>query len=777
MNWNYHSIYKRPIRLVLKVYRHARRDGIIQTFRKIWRRLSIKASAMNMNRFSAKVSRDIRKNIPWKNNFSVLFVIGCNEGESKRYRVYNVAEYLRLGSLSAKIIGHHQIPQYLSRLDGFDIVCLSRVAHDSMAESMISEARKRNIITIFDIDDLVFEPSVIKHVDAIKDWGKEGIEDYRTGVLRYRQALERCDYFLGTNDFLAEYVKKYNKKSFVLRNALNSVQIAQSAEALKNRKDNGKSIHVGYFSGTPTHQRDFLEVEDALLRILEKHQNVKFLLGGYLELSNKFDKFKDRVVKIPFVDWRRLPFEKAKLDINLAPLEVGNPFCESKSELKYFEAAILKIPTVASPTDSFKFSIKDGVNGFLASNSDEWFEKIEKLITDKGLRSRMGNLAFQRTIEDYSPQTMKVRTVEVFNSIIDDYRKRVLKIEDNKLVINWLIPEPFAGSGGHRSIFKSAKYLRKFGHYVRLYSTVGGHNFKDSENLGKFIDSNFFPTGAEYHLGVEDFKKADASIATHWSTVDFIWKNKDKAKKLFYYVQDYEPLFYPMGNDYIEAENTYRLGLNCIASGPWCAKILRERFNADVDYFRFPIDNDVYYPRTHIPKRKKVVFFSRPETPRRCYSLGIKALEIFSRNNPNVEIVLYGSKDIDSGSVPFKHTNKGLVDTTDHLAELYSGATVGIAFSTTNPSLTPYEMMACGLPVIDLDYEDNWTNYGSSKNLLLVPTLPEKIAEGIEKVINDEGFREELSKNGMEFVKDFPDEEGMVKKIESLILKEFSNPS
>ena len=46
--------------------------------------------------------------------------------------------------------------------------------------------------------------------------------------------------------------------------------------------------------------------------------------------------------------------------------------------------------------------------------------------------------------------------------------------------------------------------------------------------------------------------------------------------------------------------------------------------------------------------------------------------------------------------------NYALLPTIKDLADLYRESTIGMVFSTTNPSLVPYEMMACGLPVIDL---------------------------------------------------------------------------
>jgi hypothetical protein len=50
------------------------------------------------------------------------------------------------------------------------------------------------------------------------------------------------------------------------------------------------------------------------------------------------------------------------LDINLAPLVMDNPFAQSKSEIKYMEAALVRAPTIASPTDAYRFAIRPGEN-------------------------------------------------------------------------------------------------------------------------------------------------------------------------------------------------------------------------------------------------------------------------------------------------------------------------------------------------------------------------------------------------------------------------------
>ena len=86
------------------------------------------------------------------------------------------------------------------------------------------------------------------------------------------------------------------------------------------------------------------------------------------------------------IEWRslqpllNLPTEMARLDINLAPLEVGNPFCEAKSELKFFDAALVNVPTVASPTGPFRRAIDHGRTGFLATSGDDWYLYLKRLV-------------------------------------------------------------------------------------------------------------------------------------------------------------------------------------------------------------------------------------------------------------------------------------------------------------------------------------------------------------------------------------------------------------
>jgi glycosyltransferase involved in cell wall biosynthesis len=150
---------------------------------------------------------------------------------------------------------------------------------------------------------------------------------------------------------------------------------------------------VGYFSGSATHQRDFAECEAALLDIMERHPEIRLRLVGYLVLGPQWDRYRDRIERIGFLAAADLLRCIAETDINLAPLELGNPFCEGKSELKFFEAALVGVPTVASATETFRDTIEDGVSGFLVRDTAEWRRAVELLIASESRRRAIGEAA------------------------------------------------------------------------------------------------------------------------------------------------------------------------------------------------------------------------------------------------------------------------------------------------------------------------------------------------------------------------------------------------
>ena len=216
-----------------------------------------------------------------------------------------------------------------------------------------------------------------------------------------------------------------------------------------------------------------------------------------------------------------------------------------------------------------------------------------------------------------------------------------------------------------------------------------------------------------------------------------------------------------------------------VTYGRWCYELLKGNnkiFSRQKIYWiPFYVNKTIFHPIDNVErKQNRVLFFARPDMPRRLYDWGIRALEIVSSKKPDLEIIFYGSKNINSSEIPFEHTNLGHLPTQHDLIKLYNSATVGLIFTTTNPSMTSFEMMACKCPVVDINYNNNEINYGDVNNAMLVEPRPECVADGIIKLLEDDELRNIIAENGYKYVESFPDLEGSLNKLEQILRGEVS---
>jgi len=706
-------------------------------------------------------------------HFDVVFAIGCWEGESKRYRVHNIAEALANRGYEVHVMPFDRIADLAEHNVKADTVVLFRAPFDtsSRVDVFLNYAKVYGIKIVFDVDDLVFEPDVADQIDGFRSLLPDEKEKYIDGVRAYRKLLLASDLVTVPTEYLRARAEAIGRPAFIIPNSINDAQFAIAEQLEMVNKKNG-ALRIGYFSGTRTHQADFAECANALFNLMQSHPDTVLRIVGYLDLDERWDTFSARIERMEFQPYLAMLRVLNECDINIAPLELQSVFCHGKSELKFFEAGLLGIPTVASMTDTYARIIENGVNGFCVKTTKEWLEALEALVNSEALRKSIGEKAKETAIERFAIARVADKAVEVYGlrSLIDS----VTPIETPTVLapgrhrIAWVIPGLIVGGGGHRNILRAAYFLSQFGHQVSLYFTA---TEQDPQDIKSQIQAHFYPLDCPVYLYNGKIHPADVVFATHWSTVSAALTARGTAKEIMYFVQDFEPAFAPMSTEYVLAENTYRLGLYHITSGPWCEMILHRDYHAEADHFRFPVDRSVYYPRSRTKANKNLIFFAKPEMPRRCFELGVMALREFHYLRPDVEIILFGSRHLADQSFDFKVTIREIVPTIEGLAQMYSDADVGLVFSTTNPSLIPYEMMACGLPVVDLERGDNALNYGGRHDIaMLASPLPERMAQTLAELFGNPEALARRREAGLAFVKSFPSEEQMARQIESLIL-------
>lgn len=351
----------------------------------------------------------------------ILFVTGgLGVGASSQYRCHNQIEELSINGFECSFTIQDS-PFLNSYADKFKVFIFHRPIYNEKLKKFIEDIKKYKREIIFETDDLFFDPAYLDQIEYLKNASPLEKEAYKNGFgseILNDPYVKTC---VTTTSFLAERLKAKGKQVFVSTNKL-SVEECKIAEGIiKHRTYNIEQktkcsvLHVpcsmitlGYFSGTDSHDKDFAEITEVIVNILAKYEKVKLFLVGPLKIDERLEGFGGRVIRQSFVSGRKKFLETvAKADINLAPLEKNNLFCEAKSELKWIGAGILAIPTVASATRTFREAIRDGQDGFVADTNEEWFAKLEKLIVGKDLRKSIGDAARRSVLEKYTTQNAK----------------------------------------------------------------------------------------------------------------------------------------------------------------------------------------------------------------------------------------------------------------------------------------------------------------------------------------------------------------------------------
>lgn len=298
--------------------------------------------------------------------------------------------------------------------------------------------------------------------------------------------------------------------------------------------------------------------------------------------------------------------------------------------------------------------------------------------------------------------------------------------------INWVIPNFYGASGGHRTIFRLTQSLEEAGYEVRFHVFGETHYVSDSEAT-EVMRKYYFPLKATVHVGVRQMPPAQFCLASSWETA-YAVRGFDACRRKVYFVQDFEPSFYPASTEMRLAEETYRFGFECVCAGRWLAQKMREYGN-HAESFSLAYDPAVYNAGPGPYVKKRVVFYARHETRRRGTELGLLALALLKRRLPETEVVLFGSQELPY-ELPFDYTSAGVLGERE-LAELYRGAAVGLSVSLTNYSLVPQEMLACGLPVVEMNLPSLRAAYPEeSPGIRLAPPTPAGIADALAALLS-----------------------------------------
>ena len=330
-----------------------------------------------------------------------------------RYRISNMVNALNRtgGTMTAACFYYSDLDRLAELVDVIDTLVICRGKYSPQLGHVITVARNKGKNIIFDIDDLMFDPRymhlVLRTADAdYSRFTQEEVWQYWYGdCARYAATMFLCDRVVTTNSYLAQKIRDFSgKEVFVVPNYLNDEQLKFSAKIFRQKNDHDFTRHgpvyLGYFSGSHTHNHDFRILTDPLTILFEKYPNLKLRVVGMLDLDARLGPWTDRIERLRVQNYLNLQKYIGEVEINLVPLQV-NTFTNCKSELKYFEAAIVGTPSIASPTHVYTHAIQDGHNGYL-SNSYEWFDKIDAVLSNTDHYKELSRNACSHAIQQYA---------------------------------------------------------------------------------------------------------------------------------------------------------------------------------------------------------------------------------------------------------------------------------------------------------------------------------------------------------------------------------------
>jgi len=332
-----------------------------------------------------------------------LKILACPIGRSGAdyYRVRQPLEFLKKQGHQVRIINPIDSSQALDEaVNGADII-LFRIGHEKLFFTIKNNYDCSGKKLIIDMDDEVwgFNPFTTQY----RNWGlkeidyggkplwKDGVNDFdiernMETVQKAINMLNAADMITVTTDRLKESMLEFNKNVEVLPNAIDF----EKWKKFDFKRPKGK-MRIGW-SGGDTHFLDWASIQDVLPKTQKRYDFDLILQGcrwtGTLKgVKHEFHNWVD-------IDAHPLKTNSLQLDIAIIPLEKSR-FNQMKSCVKWYEYSSIRIPCLVSNVPPYSDEIVHMETGLLYNNSKEFDRYLKMLLTDKGLREKLAENAYQ----------------------------------------------------------------------------------------------------------------------------------------------------------------------------------------------------------------------------------------------------------------------------------------------------------------------------------------------------------------------------------------------
>lgn len=434
-------------------------------------------------------------------------------------------------------------------------------------------------------------------------------------------------------------------------------------------------------------------------------------------------------------------------------------------------AFLLKVRVYALLKESYRYLKKWGFKRFISAcllylgrklDSSINIEEVDKSV---GSESQLLDHRLHYWLHEYSKSdySLGLRLLE-FRINKNDLKKTKEINEQWKVVkgkniehILWIMPDfPNVFGGGPHTTLRFAHYFANQGirNTIIIFNAV---NHKTKEDILRSVNSAFKPNKNVNFIMNPFWEKIDSSklprsdvaIATDWQTAYSLLEYHNTLAK-FYFVQDYEPLFYPAGVSYGLAKATYNFGFYHICNTLGVHHMLNNNHKVSATYFTPAVDKNVFFSTKKRSDFDKIFFYGRPIISRNAYDLGIVGLTLIKEKYSSTQIFVAGwHQTLD---LPFEAKFLGYLPY-EKTGKLYRNCDMGISFMfTPHPSYILMQLMACGCLVISNKNINNSWLLKDGYNCILCDPTPISILEAYEKLRFDSNLRSTLRANALKTI-------------------------
>lgn len=309
---------------------------------------------------------------------------------SRELQKYGIESRVYAGLLGSETSPIPNLKSYFSvvaRLKSCDILVLHRQGN-LFAYLILSLNKLLGKKTVCDFDDAMFVHEASGHIALHKLW-----YHYLPSIIK------KCDMVTVGSHFLVEYARSLNNDVHLIPTPVDTAIFHPISRVPYNKKE----IIIGWMGLANFHVENLRLLVEPLAELSGRHAiRLKLVSAlGVEEVKRMFQGIKTLGVDYGLdhlVGLREVPELMSDFDISVAPIR-SDTFSEGKCAMKVLESMAMGIPVVASAVGENNYIITDGVNGYLAGNSQEWIRKLETLIQDETLRGEMGQKGLETVQE------------------------------------------------------------------------------------------------------------------------------------------------------------------------------------------------------------------------------------------------------------------------------------------------------------------------------------------------------------------------------------------